>query len=57
MEEQLVSNDDLKSYSYDDKKKMVYRIQNIKRRKYYIKLFIAYFIHWNIVIYNLEKFI
>ena len=28
-----------------------------KMNKYYIKLFIAYFIHWNIVIYNLEKYI
>ena len=32
----------------DDKNKM-----NI----YFIKLLIAYFIHWNIVIYNLEKYI
>ena len=29
----------------------------IEMNKYYIKLFIAYFIHWNIVIYNLEKYI
>ena len=26
-------------------------------KEYYIKLFISYFIHWNIVIYNLEKYI
>ena len=30
---------------------------NDKMNKYYIKLFISYFIHWNIVIYNLEKYI
>ena len=30
---------DLKSYDYNQKKKFVYRIQNLKKRKFYIKLF------------------
>ena len=30
---------DFKSYDYNQKKKFVYRIQNLKKRKFYIKLF------------------
>ena len=30
---------------------------NKRMNEYYIKLFITYFVFWNIVIYNLEKYI
>ena len=34
-----MNSGDSKSYDYNQKKKIVYRIQNLKKRKFYIKLF------------------
>jgi hypothetical protein len=34
-----MNSGDLETYDYNKKKKIVYRIQNLKKRKIYIKLF------------------
>jgi hypothetical protein len=34
-----MSSGDIQTYDYNKKKKIVYRIQNLKKRKIYIKLF------------------
>ena len=36
-------------YTFIDNKKMM--------NKYFIQLLIAYFVHWNFIVYNLEKYI
>jgi hypothetical protein len=50
------------SYKYDDKKKIVFRIQNLKSRKFYIKLFkiiikenIDYNTNNNGIFFNINK--
>ena len=49
-------------YNYDDKKKIVFRIQNLKSRKFYIKLFklileedIDYNTNSNGIFFNISK--
>ena len=49
-------------YNYDDKKKIVFRIQNLKSRKFYIKLFkliieenIEYSTNSNGIFFNINK--
>ena len=34
-----MNSGDMQTYDYNKKKKIVYRIQNLKKRKIYIKLF------------------
>ena len=52
----------IKKYDYNDKKKFIYRIQNLKNKKLYIKLFkyiisndIKYSINSNGVFFNLNQ--
>lgn len=58
----MSSIESIKKYDYNDKKKFIYRIQNLKNKKIYIKLFkyiksndIKYTINSNGVFFNLNQ--